>query len=427
MKKMIICILVAAATAGSAAAQEKLTLAKSIRLALEQNPNVTAARNDAQIARNTAAAGNAELLPRLSVSSGANYQDSETLGASTTTSAGVSLSYTLFDGFGTVYRMKRAKSAGRLGLLAARNDIEQTVVAVSVAYYRAASSWEALQIAREALNISRERLKRAEERSAYGRAGAVDVLSARVDVNTDSVTVVESQLLWEEAGRSLNLLLNRNIDHKFSIDTDVEFQVLDPLPALINTAKEYNAVFAISREQTDQAGYTASSAAADLWPDITLTGSAGYSRIDPDFSVAFDSMSRTVRGGLSISWTLFSGGRLRRAKQSARLELNNQKLRETYAEKTLETQIVNAFEAYSNSRLILDLENENLEAAKLNFQRTRDFYRLGQVTSTQFREAQLNLIRSRTRLQTTKFDAKLDELTLMQLAGILIPPAEMDL
>ena len=82
--------------------------------------------------------------------------------------------------------------------------------------------------------------------------------------------------------------------------------------------------------------------------------------------------------------------------------------------------MANGYDAYQNSRLVLDLETQNLEAAELNFQRSRDLYRLGQATGTQFREAQLNLIRSKNRLQTAKYNAKLNELTLLKLSGQLV-------
>jgi len=82
--------------------------------------------------------------------------------------------------------------------------------------------------------------------------------------------------------------------------------------------------------------------------------------------------------------------------------------------------VTNSYEAYRNSRLVLTLETQSLEAAELNFQRSRDLYRLGQVTSTQFREAQLNLIRSKNRMQTAKYNAKLAELSLLKLSGQLV-------
>ena len=71
--------------------------------------------------------------------------------------------------------------------------------------------------------------------------------------------------------------------------------------------------------------------------------------------------------------------------------------------------------------MVLDLESSSLEAAKLNFKRTQELYHLGQVTTTQFREAQLNLIRAKSSMSWAKYEAKLNEIILMKLSGRLLP------
>ncbi len=411
----------------TAFAQETLTLQEAVATALQKNASVMVARNSAAIAKNTATAGRADLMPRLSVSAGANYMDSELLGASTVSSAGVNLSYTLFDGLGNIYRLRQAQSAGHLGALDARNQIENTILQVSQAYYAAASAFEGLKITREALGISRERLTRAQERAVYGRAGTVDVLSAQVDVNSDSVNVVHAQLAWAQTQRNLNVLLFRDLAQSLTIDTEVKYGVVDDLAALLSAADSRNAAYLIYRERSKQARYATGGAGAAMLPRIDLTGSASYSQTGQDFSIGFDNLNRTIRAGANISWTLFNGGRLRLQHQSAKLTAKNQALLEDLALRDLERSVTNSYEAYGNSRLVLKLETQSLEAAELNFQRSRDLYRMGQVTNTQFREAQLNLIRSKNRLQTAKYNAKLDELSLLKLSGQLVSADEIGL
>jgi len=55
-----------------------------------------------------------------------------------------------------------------------------------------------------------------------------------------------------------------------------------------------------------------------------------------------------------------------------------------------------------------------------NFNRTPERYKLGQVTSIEFRQAQINLINSKTALNNAKFDAKLIEIQLLQLSGEIL-------
>ena len=89
-----------------------------------------------------------------------------------------------------------------------------------------------------------------------------------------------------------------------------------------------------------------------------------------------------------------------------------------------ERNVANAYDAYRNSRTILALQERNLRSAELNFQRTEQLFNLGQVTTTTFREAQLNLIRSRNNISSAKYTAKIAELRLMQLAGQLLDTSD---
>jgi len=409
----------------TASGQERLTLNEALELALSNNPQIQTARNNSLIAENQAAAGRADLLPRLSFSGGFNYLDTEVRGSSTVTNAGLAASYTIFDGFGTVYRYKLAGSYGRLGRLQALEQIENNILQVCHAYYRAASSFEALTIAKETLGISRERLRRTEKRAGFGRAGNVDVLSAKVDVNTDSVGVVRATLRWDESQRDMNLLLQREISAKFQVDTNVMYVDISELNHLLEIVKNKNTGFLIADERFRLAGYNAGVATSALFPKIDLSTSIGYSQTEANLRAGFDNMSQSIRAGLNISWMLFNGSRVKLASETAKISHNNQRLLKSYAEHNLERLIINAYESWKNSHLVLKLEEKNLAVARLNFKRNRDLYNLGQVTTTQFRESQLNLFRSRTRLQSAKYTAKLEEINIQKLSGSLVSSADL--
>jgi len=410
-------------------AQQKLNLSQAVSIALKENMQISVAKNSAEIARNTASAAKAEILPRFSVSGGVNYTDSDAPGVNsgiyTTSSVGANISYTIFDGMGNIYRLKKVLSTGRMGLIEARKNIENTILLVGQAYYQAASSFEGLNIAVEALQISKERFKRAEEKNVYGSGTSIDVLSANVAVNTDSVNVVNSIFLWNQARRNLNELLNREIKLQFTVDTTVTFLKIENLENLLFKAEKENAEYLIAIEQKKQAKYSKISAFSQMLPRFDLTGSVGYSRTGQNNSIGFDNMSKTIRAGLNVSLPVFNGGQMRIAFQNSKLLAENQSILEKLSKRRLERSVINAYEAYKNSRLLLKLETQNLKAAELNFKRTHDLYQLGQVTTTQFREAQLNLIKSKNVLQTSKYSAKINELKLKQITGDIIVNSEI--
>ena len=88
--------------------------------------------------------------------------------------------------------------------------------------------------------------------------------------------------------------------------------------------------------------------------------------------------------------------------------------------RALEKDIKNAYAIYKNNLFSISVEEKNLSTAKLNFDRTKELYNLGQVTTTQFREAQLNWIRAESRLITARYSAKYAEIELYRLSGQLL-------
>jgi outer membrane protein len=306
-----------------------------------------------------------------------------------------------------------------LGELEARNAIEATLLQVSSSFYSAASAYENWQIAQELLSISEERLARAKKRSAYGQARTIDVLSAQVDYLADQVTVTQAKFLWDETRRSLNVLLNRKVQQEFTIDTTVEFRQNFDLEQLKSAALSSNAIYLAARERWVQSQYDLRIARSQFLPRLDFSGSYGYSQTSPRLHIGLNDAEPSLRIGATLSFNLFDGFQRKIQTQNAKIQQKNRELTWEETRLNLEKEVISAYESYQNSLLVLDLEKKYLEAAELNFKRTRELYNLGQVTTTQFREAQLNLIRSRSNVATAKYEAKIKEIELLRLTGQL--------
>jgi len=291
---------------------------------------------------------------------------------------------------------------------------------VSGAYYGAASAYENLKIARDLLSISKERLDRAEKRSVYGQARTIDVLSARVDYIADQVTVTQAQFAFDETRRTLNVLLNRDIDFDFVVETDVAFREDYDQKDLISSALSRNSAYLAAVERFRQSRYDLKIARSDHFPSLSLTAAYGYNKYTSGLDLGLSGMDNHFRIGASLNLNLFNGFKTTIRRQNARLALKNRELAREQARLNLEKDVVSAYESYKNSLLVLELEKGYVEAAELNFKRTRELYELGQITTTQFREAQLNLIQARSNLSTAKYDARLKEIEMLRLTGQLI-------
>ena len=414
----------------SLSAAELLSLDGAIVEALSRNQDIQVARGEEKISSNNVNIGNAGLLPKIDLVGSVNYQDNEEqaipgLTEFTSTSATLQASYTLFDGLGNVYTFRKLKSAGRLGRFQARNTIEQVILQVSEAYYRLADASVQVAVAEEALAISFDRLKRARLRSEYGQANTLEVLSASVDANADSVAWKEAVLGLDNANRALNLLLNRSIDASYEVKRDVSFDKSLTKEEVLLNAKQSYAAYLVVRESVKQAEYELGITRSDFFPELGVQAGYGFGNTLEGFEPGTDDLSGNFSAALTLNFNLFNGFQSSIRSQNARIELKNRKLLEQKALNELEKQVADTWQEYQNTLDILEFQKKNLETAELNFRRSKELYVLGQLTTTTFREAQLNLIDARKSIASAGYDAKILELKLKRFAGMLVMEDEV--
>ena len=82
--------------------------------------------------------------------------------------------------------------------------------------------------------------------------------------------------------------------------------------------------------------------------------------------------------------------------------------------------IANALGNYENLIAVYNIQEQNVVTNKNNFERSRERFNLGQITSIEFRQAQINLINAETNKNLAKYEAKLAELQLLQQVGKLL-------
>ena len=107
------------------------------------------------------------------------------------------------------------------------------------------------------------------------------------------------------------------------------------------------------------------------------------------------------------------------AKNATYYELNNGEGRAGYIEQFYLTGELYGFANYQYRLNLLSIELVNYQTAQLNFDRSKEAIALGQITSLQFREAQLNLIRVLNRINEAKYAAKQSELGGIRIELIL--------
>lgn len=412
-----------------------MTKEKAIDLALKNNLDIQVARNTKKIDDNNASILNSRYLPSVTGLAGGSIDRQNTEGqlASGETrradgaetrryNASVNVNYTLFDGLGRYYDYKSFKERSQQSELEVRQTIELTILQLFTVYYELARLTENTKNLQQALEISKDRLTRAKYQFEYGQNTGLDVLNAEVDINTDSINLLNSRQQLRNTMRDLNLVLNQDLSSTYTADTLVEFVPGLRMENMYNEAKLNNIRLQIVEKEMNINRYSIKSAKGTLLPTIGLTGTYGWNELNNNSPLAFliQNTSNGVTGSINLTWNIFDGGTAITGIKNVKIAYENQELLKKQVQLEVERDIRNAWDSYTNALYVLEVQEKNLQTNQNNFNRTNERYKLGQITSIEFRQAQLNLLNAELAQSQAKYSAKLAELQMLQVSGQLL-------
>lgn len=412
-----------------------LSKEEAIALTLENNLGIEVSRNIREIDENNASLLNSRYLPIVSANGGGSIdrQNSEGQlangdirsadGAETRRyNASINMNYVLFDGLGRLYDYKAFQERSAQSELEVRQTIETTLLQLFSVYYEVARLEENTSFLQQALSISKNRLERARYQFEFGQNTGLDVLNAEVDVNTDSVNLLNAEQLLRNTKRDLNLILNRDLSQTFQADTTVAFLPALEIEEILSRAKENNVRMLLAEKDIVISEYNLKAARSGYLPTIGLSGSYGWNESSNNSPLAFvlQNTSTGVNGSINLTWNLFDGGQTINSSRNAKINFENQQLLKKQTQLEVERDIKNAWGNYQNALFVLEVQQKNLQTNLDNFNRSRERYELGQITSIVFRQAQLNLLNAVLAKSQAKYNAKLAELQLLQVSGELL-------
>lgn len=435
---LIILSLFITAVAGG---QPLLPLNDAVQIALRENQNINIARQSNALVDARTNWGTAGLLPTLvatgsytyslndlkqqvavALDSAGNPLPPNEINDATfqTLNAGINLNYVLFDGLGRINNLRKLYLERDLSETQLRFTIENSLLQVFNTYYNAARQWHQLRVDREALDLSRRRYERTRAAFELGGGRRLDMLNAEVDLNTDSVTYLNARRDYEKSLRQLNLLLRFPMDTTVQVDTGVVIDYDLDFDALRNAALENNASLVQAEFNREISKKEISIARSNYMPEVSANGGYNYTRNENDGGFLLFSEQQGWQAGISVRWNLFNGYRTATEVQSAQIRLEQNEIAREQARDQLELDLASAWIDYQTNIRILRTQERNLSVAKLNFDRSQQAYDLGQINSSQLREAQLNYIRAKQIIIDLRFILKAAEIDLRRIAGDLI-------
>ena len=422
--------------------QKFLTKKEALKITLENNFGIKIASNNVKVAKNNSSIYNSRFLPTATLNSGADYRrnnqsltftdrntgnDSEISGngvVSKTYNATLGINYVLFDGLGRKYNYKQLKETYNLTELQAKETIENTYLQLFTAYFQIARLSENTKNLQEALTISKRRLQRAKYQYDYGQSTKLEYLNAQVDVNNDSITLISAKLQLINAKRGFNVILGQQKEIAYEVETKVDFDKILNYNDLEDKTLKNNSLLNQNQKNLAISEFNLKVNKANYLPTLGFNASYGFNRTENENLInPFGAKLITSDGlnaGINLTWNIFDGGVRKTRVANAKIAIENQQLLLAQQKITIENNLKNTWDNYQNQLFILKAQETNVLTTQNNFDRTQERFKLGQISSVEFRQAQINLINAKTALNNAKYDAKLIELQLLQLSGDIL-------
>ncbi len=418
---------------GIANGQDTLQKVEAVTIAMENNFDIRIANNNISVAENNASFQNSRYLPSVSGNAGANYSNTDgtvtpktgienefTNNETRGLNANIGIQYTIFDGFGRSNAYKILQSNYQISELQARFMIETTILNIFNSYYEVARLTQDVGNQKETMNASRVRLQRAGYAADYGQGSQLDILNAEVDYNNDSITYLTNTQLLANQKRNLNLLLGRDVNIDFAVDTSLVYDDRLTLELLLLHSKENNVTLLQQERLLENANYEVKNTNSNAIPKLSVNANYGWNENNLGATSFIDKASSIGPNvGATLSWNIYDGGFTRVRKQNSQIALENQSITLEKEKLNIERNLTNAWTAYQTSLFVKDAQHKNLQTAQSNFDRSVEQYKLGQISNIVFRQAQINLLNANLALNQAKYSAKIAELFLLQISGDL--------
>ena len=409
--------------------QQVLTFDEVIQRGLDNNFGVKIAINEAELAENNVKIGQSAILPTLDATYGrsSSVEDVEQKFVDDANPRIIDGAQSSNKNFNLVaiygLRADAVVALKRLGKLAEISDleakvvIENTVAAISSAYYRLVLELQRNALLEETLELSKRRLDIAEAQYELGQQSKSAYLAAQVDYNADLSLLVSQAQVIESARISLNELLALDPTENYVVNDTIQIEENLLLDHLLDNAFHHNKLLLATQRQENVAFLQLQELRAQRLPTLTLNGNYVQTINNSDAGFIVQNKRDGYNFGATIGLNLFSGFALNRRIQNAKIQQVNQRYALEQYEVQLNADIHRTYNIYENSKKLLEIERNNFEVVAENTDIAFERFKMGLTSFLEFRDAQVSRLAAEIRLIESLYSIKETEIELMRLSG----------
>lgn len=412
----------------------ELSLRRAVELAIspEGNTNVILAGEALKQARDRSLENRASLLPDLE--SSVAYENRTTnlqamgfqiqippylgihiptfVGPFDTMDARITVSQSVFD-FSAIKRWQ----ASRLGVNAARQDVESTqeqvAAQVARAYLAAVKADADLETAQSNVDLSQALLKQSENEKTAGTGTGIEITRAKVQLANDRQHLIEARNALRAAHLRLLRAMSMRLDTELKL-TDRMAYVPEDAATLQEAQRAALAVrpdLKAQQQREANARFSATAVKMERLPSVQAFGDYG------DLGTGLGSALPTRTYGVAVRVPLFDGGRRDARREESASQYRAEKARTNDLKEQIELDVRLALDALQAADDEVKVAKDGLDLAQNELAQARRRYDAGVATGVEVTDAQTRLERARDNQTTALYNYNVAQIDLAQAMG----------
>ena len=416
----------------SAQAQELLSLEDAVKIALENNYDIKIADNNSKIDATNNNLANAGMLPSLNANftnNNSQLDTKQTQGDGTVRELdgaknmnltyGVGLDWTIFDGLSMFARKEQLNVLEQQGKAELQAAILTRISDVYTTYFDLVQQQQVLASIDTAIVISNQRVTTAQNRFSIGKASKLEVLNAQVDLNSDLSLQLRQQELIKISKIRLNELLVRDTQTDFKVAKEISLEQNLDFKELKATAEKQNPQLQAQILTKKVADLNLKQVKGNRYPTVRITSGYNFTRSEASLGFITQSSGQGFVYGVTATVPIFNGFLQNKNEKVAKYQVENANLLLEQQKLSLTAQLASLFTSYQTNLELVKMEEKNLEIAKQNLDITLAKFKIGTITTIEFRTAQQNFVEAAVRYSNAQYVTKLSEINLKEIAGTL--------
>ena len=337
-------------------------------------------------------------------------------------SSAISISQNIYDGGVWWNSIRQAKNNYKIAEEFDRQIKSNIIRNVHTNYFNYLKASQLLDVARSNLMSSQQQLALAQQKYELGSAKKTDLLKAEVRFGQARVDVVNNDAGLQNAYLSLKNamgLIGKDVD--FSVkEVESPLDIVPEFETGFELVQKFNPSVKAKQYQISAAELGEKIAKGSRLPIISANASMSGTADNIGDAISNSSNEQQrVNTGLSISIPIFSGNSISTRIQKAKIAVDKQESEYLTQLQDLSVQLQLSIDQLNNYQEIIPINETVLVSAEEDLKLAQVRYSQGSTTILEVLDAQVSVVRARSSLIRTKYDAYIQQANLKALLGTL--------